>query len=220
MRWLPLESNPDVLNKYLEKLGVPDKWKFSDVIGLDENSLNTVPKPVLAVMLLFPRSQIAEEQKIGKETPKDEVYLVHQTAENACGTVAVLNALVNVHQVLKPKAGSYLEKFIEKTKKMSPKERGHAMENDEELFKMHDDLAKEGQSQAPNRESDTQQHFVSFIEHGGHLYELDGRREHPVLHGNATADSLLQEAGKAISHFVKRDSSNIKFSVLALCAHS
>lgn len=35
-RWLPLESNPEVLNDFAAKLGMAvDKFKFCDVFGLD-----------------------------------------------------------------------------------------------------------------------------------------------------------------------------------------
>ena len=53
-RWLPIESNPDVLNSFLKKLGVPSSWEINDVYGLDPELLLMLPQPVLALMLLFP----------------------------------------------------------------------------------------------------------------------------------------------------------------------
>ncbi len=36
-KWVPLESNPEVLNEYAEKLGVDtSKYQFCDIYGLDE----------------------------------------------------------------------------------------------------------------------------------------------------------------------------------------
>jgi hypothetical protein len=32
-RWLPLESNPDVLNPFIARLGCPEAWGFTDVYG-------------------------------------------------------------------------------------------------------------------------------------------------------------------------------------------
>lgn len=41
-RWLPLESNPDVLNDFVQKLGFDtSKYAFCDVFGLDEVRLVT-----------------------------------------------------------------------------------------------------------------------------------------------------------------------------------
>lgn len=36
-KWVPLESNPDVLNDFVVKLGLDaSKYSFTDVFGLDE----------------------------------------------------------------------------------------------------------------------------------------------------------------------------------------
>ena len=41
-RWLPLESNPDVINKFIHGMGVNEKYSFVDIYGTDEGLLQMV----------------------------------------------------------------------------------------------------------------------------------------------------------------------------------
>ncbi len=48
-RWFPLESNPDVMNAYVQKLGFPAEcgYRFVDVLSTEDWGLGLVPKPVI-----------------------------------------------------------------------------------------------------------------------------------------------------------------------------
>ena len=52
--WLPIESNPEVMNKFLHEAGLSKKWAIADVFGLDPEILTVLEQPVLALLLLFP----------------------------------------------------------------------------------------------------------------------------------------------------------------------
>merc|ERR1712060_928702 len=92
-RWLPIESNPDVINKFLHSCGLrKDQWAVTDVFGLDETLLAMLPKPVLSLMLLFPINDRYTEYC--NERAKD-LYYMKQTISNACGTVAMIHAVAN-----------------------------------------------------------------------------------------------------------------------------
>lgn len=44
----------ELMEKYAYSLGLPNTWKFVDVWGLEDDLLSFIPKPVKAVILLFP----------------------------------------------------------------------------------------------------------------------------------------------------------------------
>ncbi|CAI8042076.1 Ubiquitin carboxyl-terminal hydrolase isozyme L3 [Geodia barretti] len=106
--WLPLEANPDVMNKYAAKLGMNMSYQFHDVFGLDDELLGLVPQPCVAILLLFPINQKLkkyeeqETERIHKEGQicSDEVFFIKQTIGNACGTIGMLHALGNCQEQL------------------------------------------------------------------------------------------------------------------------
>mmetsp|Transcript_22690 Transcript_22690/g.31597 ORF Transcript_22690/g.31597 Transcript_22690/m.31597 type:complete len:240 (-) Transcript_22690:35-754(-) len=227
VNWLALESNPDVLNKYIQNLGVPgSKWQFIDVLGFDEDLLQMVPRPVCAVLLLFPITEVSEEDdqkqltKITKEgqSVSDKLWFMKQTIGNACGTIGVLHSLANNAEKFDLKKDAPLSKFLQKTASLSPEERADALIASEAIAEAHEESAKEGQTETPALESDINLHFVVFVERDGHLYELDGRKPFPVNHGPTSPDTLLEDAVKVVDHFIKRDPEQVNFSTIALAA--
>ena len=66
-RWLPIESNPTVMNQFLHKLGMPISWAMTDVYGLDDGLLDMIPQPAVALLLLFP---INEKVRPVRQAPK------------------------------------------------------------------------------------------------------------------------------------------------------
>lgn len=58
--WLPIESNPAVMTRYAKKLGVSG-LKFYDLLSTEDWALEMIPKPVHAVLLLFPIKPATED---------------------------------------------------------------------------------------------------------------------------------------------------------------
>jgi ubiquitin carboxyl-terminal hydrolase L3 len=102
-RWMPLEANPDVMNKYVQAMGMKGTYQFFDVFGLDPELLAMIPQPVVALLLLFPITENnsaytdQEDEKIKKDgqVVSKDVYFMKQTVGNACGTVGILHSLAN-----------------------------------------------------------------------------------------------------------------------------
>jgi ubiquitin carboxyl-terminal hydrolase L3 len=215
-RWLPLESNPEVMNKYIQSLGVNEAWQFVDVWGLDRDLLALLPRPICAVLLLFPLSAKNDGEPLGPLDSESGLYFIKQTIGNACGTIGIIHALCNNAETLGFDREKHLSKFFSDTRGLSPEERGKHLESDSAFSEAHDEVAQEGQTQAPGRDERVDLHFVAFVEHNSSLYELDGRKDGPVKHGPTTQDTLLEDTAEVVKKFMARDPDNLNFTVVAL----
>ena len=79
------------------------------------------------------------------KTPPASLYYMKQTISNACGTVAMLHSVANNLDSI-PLESGILKDFLDSTKDSSPEERAKKLEDDENVVKVHDDIAKKGQT--------------------------------------------------------------------------
>ncbi|KDR12443.1 Ubiquitin carboxyl-terminal hydrolase isozyme L3, partial [Zootermopsis nevadensis] len=194
-----LDTRLTFLFQYLRNLGVPEKWQMVDVCGLDPDLLATVPRPVLAVLLLFPCSDKYEEHKATQEaevnekgqTVSENVFYLKQVVTNACGTIALIHSIANNTDEIQLSDG-HLKQFLEDSKALSPEDRGELLQKAEGIINTHKELALEGQTKAPDENELVGYHFVAFVFKDGDLYELDGRKSFPINHGPTSRDTLLE----------------------------
>lgn len=220
-QWVPLESNPQVLTGFAHALGLSPLLSFSDVFSLD--LLDMVPKPRFAVLLLFPLTPKIREYQ-GDLKPKlpspsaDQPYFCRQSIGNACGTIALIHAALNLDlQVVPLTEGGFLQRFLEETEGKDAEQRANALNCDEGLDKVHGKFAAQGQTAAPPPNERVDLHFVCFVEKGGRLYELDGRREGPLDRGPCEQHKLLEVASSVIDqHYMKVDPNEHRFTILAM----
>ncbi|KDQ61656.1 hypothetical protein JAAARDRAFT_31120 [Jaapia argillacea MUCL 33604] len=232
-RWIPLESNPEVLNSWANKAGlVASQAQFEDVYGLDPELLGMVSRPVNAVVLLFPitdrlenkrKQEDAEFNKPGSTPVDPTIFFIKQTISNACGTIGLLHALINSNVTIKPE--SPLAKFIDLCQEKTPEQRAQALETTPLFADIHAEAAQGGQSAVP-RNLDTDLHFTCFVqappfdqreETGSparRLIELDGRRAGPLDRG--PSDDLLMDVAKFVKEEYIAQSSSMNFSMMAL----
>jgi ubiquitin carboxyl-terminal hydrolase L3 len=226
--WIPLESNPEVMNEFLTKIGVPDKLQICDIFGFEPELLDMVPKPVKAVLLCFPVSpqsedfrtaQVARIIETGQELPPG-VWFTTQTIGNACGTIGLLHAVGNNLDVLGSlNEGSWANKFFTNSLDADAESRAALLQADDSIAEVHAEAAQQGQGAVPDRPEDCMLHFVCFVEKGGHLLELDGRKPFPINHGPCAADELLAAAIRVIqSDFIATDPGSNLFSTVAYSA--
>lgn len=221
--WFPLESNPEVMNAYIGKMGVDtSKYAFHDVFSTEEWALSMVPRPVLGVVMLFPikeSTRILDEQENARiesegQTVSPEIYFMKQTIGNACGTVGILHTLANSRASLELREDCYVSNLLRETATMTPAERADYLEADEAIEEAHVEAAQAGQS---GQEDDVNTHFICLTQVDGCLYELDGRKNFPVNHGPSSPDTLLEDACSVVKKFMERDPGELKFTIVALC---
>jgi ubiquitin carboxyl-terminal hydrolase L3 len=206
------------MNQFLWGLGLAMREvECFDVYGFDEELLEMVPKPVLAVLFLYPITSKTEEERIMQENankePNSKVYFMKQTVGNACGTIGLLHAIGNITSEIKLSDGSFLDKFYKSTASMDPLERAAFLENDIEMEVAHSVAATAGETEATDN-VDT--HFICFSCVDGELYELDGRKSGPISHGASSPENLLKDAAKVIQGMIQKNPHSLNFNVIAV----
>ncbi|TFK35186.1 hypothetical protein BDQ12DRAFT_688634 [Crucibulum laeve] len=244
-RWIPLESNPEVFNSWAKKAGLATSHaQFGDVYGLDEELLSMVPKPVKALILLFPDNPEAkawkqeEDERIKKDgQPKVDgtIFWIKQEISNACGTIALIHALANSDVTLAP--DSPLQNFIIQCHDKSPEERAALLASTKLFSSIHAQSASTGQTAVPS-DLNTNLHFTCFVaapeaefreiakggaspkpdetqdNTGMRLIELDGRRPGPIDHGECK--DLLSDVANLVKSRYLNQTASVYFSLMAL----
>ncbi|TFK65943.1 peptidase C12, ubiquitin carboxyl-terminal hydrolase 1 [Pluteus cervinus] len=169
-RWIPLESNPEVFNKWSKQAGLNvSQERFGDIYGLDDDLLAMVPQPVIAVILLFPvseplaKARKEEDEQIAKDgQPKIDptILWIKQTIGNACGTMGLIHTLANSGATLTP--ASPIAKFIAECQDKTPQERAKLLETTPLFASIHAETASGGQTAVPTN-LDTDLHFTCFV---------------------------------------------------------
>lgn len=224
-KWFPLESNPEVMNAYAERLGMDlSLFSFQDVLSTEDWALSMIPRPVLGVLLLFPISEASEEHRrleAEREQLADpKLYYMKQVVGNACGTIGILHAVMNsLHRGMVLRAGSFLERMFLETAALSADEKADWLGRDDELDEAQEIATSEGQSAQIGHDEPVNSHFICFTSVEGTLYELDGRKKSAINHGPCVEVDLLEKACTIIKQFMERDPEEVRFTVVALAAN-
>ncbi|OCF76710.1 ubiquitin carboxyl-terminal hydrolase L5 [Kwoniella mangroviensis CBS 8886] len=194
--WSLTESDPQVFTQLLKDLGVKG-LQVDDLYSLDEATLSTL-KPIHALIFLFkyvePSASESEGTSGVEVDPLDTgVWFANQVINNSCGTVAALNAVMNIptqesrHPEESIGLGEELGNLREFGAGMESLDLGHLISSSPHIREVHNSFSKSSPfsmdpSAFPEREKEDAYHFITYLPINGILYELDGLRKNPIMH--------------------------------------
>ncbi|WVQ69027.1 uncharacterized protein L199_007239 [Kwoniella botswanensis] len=194
--WSLTESDPQVFTQLLKDLGVKG-LQVDDLYSLDEATLSTL-KPIHALIFLFkyvePSASESEGTSGVEVDPLDTgVWFANQVINNSCGTVAALNAVMNIptqesqHAEESIELGEELGNLREFGAGMESLDLGHLISSSPHIREVHNSFSKSSPfsmdpSAFPEREEEDAYHFIAYLPINGILYELDGLRRNPIMH--------------------------------------
>mmetsp|Transcript_44802 Transcript_44802/g.106352 ORF Transcript_44802/g.106352 Transcript_44802/m.106352 type:complete len:243 (+) Transcript_44802:102-830(+) len=224
VHWVPLESNPEMLTEFARRVGLPEGWEFVDVYGVDEGLLAMVPRPVVAVTLLFQCTEASSQHKKAQmerikasgQTVNPSIKYLRQYVGNACGTIASIHSMANNADVLGVMPDTPLGRFLQQAEGKTPEESGALLAEATDLHRASESSAAGGQTAAPEATADVDHHFICFVEKGGDVYELDGAKQFPINHGSSGGDLLVAATQAIKANFMDVDPESISFNMMAL----
>mmetsp|Transcript_7205 Transcript_7205/g.7444 ORF Transcript_7205/g.7444 Transcript_7205/m.7444 type:complete len:233 (-) Transcript_7205:63-761(-) len=182
--WPPLESDPEIFNNYMYKIGLSKECSFGELWGLDEEMLSLAPQPLYAVIINYVRGEnkfVYDESKKLKSSEVPFFMLQCGELDNACGLIAAIHSIGSNLNKLKLEKNSILEKFYEACKDKDPKERATYLENMNDFKEQHTGFAVQGQSKLCEKQEEVPGHFIAFCLLGNKLVELNGIMGAPYL---------------------------------------
>lgn len=159
-----------------------------DIHSLEPEDLAAL-QPLHALIFLFkwiPTSSTdSGPSSFGTPDPHFSGFFAHQVVNNACATLAVINALGNISDLNMRKD---LSEMMDFTAEMDPPTRGMVVTSADWLREIHNALSPptvfslDGLG-LPRKQEDAY-HFVVYLPSFGAVYELDGLKAWPVSHGS------------------------------------
>ncbi|KIM27321.1 hypothetical protein M408DRAFT_330054 [Serendipita vermifera MAFF 305830] len=199
--WQLTESDPGVFTELLRLLGTP--LVMDELYTLDYSTLSSDPlgiiSPIQALIFLFKWTADREGGDVGEggsRGPKtggvyDPAFAerggfyAKQVVNNACATLAIVNALGNIPEL---KVGDVLGNIFSFGVGMDAWTLGEVLTSSSDLRTIHNSLSPPSAISLdglnlPKGESEDAYHFIVYTPVGGSLVELDGLKRDAVNHG-------------------------------------
>jgi ubiquitin carboxyl-terminal hydrolase L5 len=132
-----IESEPAYFSTILREIGVQD-ITVREVFGMTPDLLDMLPQPIYGLILLFRYREFGNEDQ-AVDCPPDVWFANQLPAQNSCGTLAMINTIMNNPDV---EIGEHLAQFKDFTKDLTPFQRGEAFASFDFVKKIHNSFAK------------------------------------------------------------------------------
>ncbi|MBK5654132.1 MAG: hypothetical protein I4N50_20945 [Rhizobium sp.] len=132
-----IESEPAYFSVILREMGVRDV-AVREVFSMSPEYLAELPQPIYGLILLFRYREFGNEDQ-ANECPSNVWFANQLPAQNSCGTLAMLNILMNNPDIT---VGEQLQQFRDFTSSMKPFHRGEALASFDFVKKIHNSFAK------------------------------------------------------------------------------
>ncbi|RCK64772.1 Ubiquitin carboxyl-terminal hydrolase 2 [Candida viswanathii] len=228
--WNTIDSDAGVFTELVERLGVQD-IEINDLFSIDAASLQALA-PIHGVIFLFKYS-LLDRSHAASNTPitgtYDAGYLDHgvffanQTIQNACATQAVLNVLLNLDDV---DVGDELRNFKGFVTGFDSEMIGETISNSELIRSVHNSFliphsfVDEDKPKPPEDRDDKNDglfHFVGYVWKNGQIYELDGLKQYPIVHGGCENQTqFVEKLPGVIQERISKYGDELRFSLLAI----
>ncbi|TPX39252.1 hypothetical protein SeMB42_g06390 [Synchytrium endobioticum] len=209
--WSTIESDPGVFSELVENFGVHG-FEFQEIWDLESLERENP----LGIIFLFKYIPSAPSGLVQEDAPG--VFFAKQVINNACATQAIISILLNRSDI---DPGPILSEFKAFTAEFPPDMRGYALSNSDQIRTIHNSFAKSDpfisdQTKDPEEEEDAF-HFISYLPINGALYELDGLRSGPILHGQCDEKAWIKTVKPIIERRIgEYASEEIRFNMIAL----
>ncbi|GAA5886865.1 hypothetical protein JCM16303_006739 [Sporobolomyces ruberrimus] len=183
--WSLTESDPGIFTGLLHDLGVKG-LEVEELYSLDPSLLSQL-SPVHALVFLFKWVGGSTDKMDGTFfEPEGTHYFAHQVINNACASIALLNATLNVKDP-NVELGDELTNLQAFSEGLDPQTRGEIITNSQKIREVHNSFARNDpfhlEENQPSSSSEDAYHFITYLPISGQLYELDGLKQSPVSHG-------------------------------------
>lgn len=214
--WQLTESDPGVFTNLLKLLGTP--LVMDELYSLDYGTIASDPltsaSPINALIFLFkwtaeregddPTESGARGPRTGgvydPEFGEKGGFYAKQVVNNACATLAIVNALGNLPGL---QVGQVLQDIFNFGVGMDSWTLGEVLTSSSDLRTIHNSLSPPSAISLdgldlPKGEAEDAYHFVVYLPIGDTLYELDGLKRHAVNHGTFSENADWLERALAV----------------------